>query len=404
MDFAIGFKHFSETISMRILMTSSGGIIREIKSWPEYGLAKELVKKGHEVTVFSSSSAMKKHDAKKEETIEGIKAKRFNPLSPANFFHILKKEYDVLHMHHLGYMAPISSYGMLANKARKKPTVFTMHGIYHNPYIVKNVDDPFSAKITRNIQTNFPYFRPWKITNWFAHLPLKADKITALTQWEKNELLKFGVEENRINVIPNGIDLKKYYARKSKNFLKNKFGIDGEKLLFVGQPARRKGWEYFVRAMPHVLKEHPDAKAVFIGYRSDKSVENLCRELGVEKNTVFLGFLKEDEKIAAYQSSDLFVFPTLYEGFGIIFLEAMASGLPIVTTNTAGNNEIVENGKNGLLTKCKDEQAVSDAIVKLLSDRRMMARIRKNNIKKSKSCDWKNVAKNYMEVYESVVK
>ncbi len=385
-------------------MTSSGGIIRGIESWPEYGLAKELVRNGHDVTVFSSSSAMRKHDAKKEELIDGIKAKRFNPIAPSSFLSSLRLDYDILHMHHLGYMAPISSYAALANKFRKLPSIFTMHGIYHNPYLVKNVDDPLSSKISKNMQIKFPYVKPWKIFNWFTHLPMNARKITALTEWEKNEIIKFGVSNKKINVIPNGIELKKYKNKRKNNFLKNKFGIDGEKLLFVGQPARRKGWEYFVRAMPHVLKEHPNAKAVFIGYRSDKSVENLCRELGVEKNTVFLGFLKEDEKIAAYQSSDLFVFPTLYEGFGIIFLEAMASGLPIVTTNTAGNSEIVENGKNGLLTKCKDEKDVARAAIKILNDRKIRARMKHNNMKKVKEFDWQKVAARYIETYEEVMK
>lgn len=386
---------------MKILMTSSGGIIKGIESWPEYGLAKELVRKGHDVTVLSSASAMKKHDAKKEEAIDGIMARRFNPVLPSSYMFIKKNKFDLIHMHHLGYMAPISSYGMLAKK--NMPSVFTIHGLYHDPSIVDNVEDPFSGNIRlNNIQSSFPLFRPWRFANWFSHTPLKADKITALTNWEKEETKKLGVPDNRIEVVPNGINFEKFKKGK-KGFFKKR-GIDGEILLFVGQPTRRKGWEYFIRAMQGISKDFPESKAVFVGYRQNKHAEDMVVRMGLQDNVKFLGYLPESEKISAFVSADIFVFPTLYEGFGIGFLEAMAAGLPIITTDVAGNKEIVENGKNGILVKPKDSGQVYSAVLKLLSNSRIRSKMRPENIKKAKQYDWKIVCKKYEEVYRSVIK
>ncbi len=383
-------------------MTSSGGIIRGIESWPEYGLAKTLVKKGHNVTIFSSSSALKKHEGLKNETVEGINVKRFNPIFPSSLFGVLKEDFDVLHMHHLGYLAPISSYAALGKKIKSVPSVFTMHGIYHNPYIVTNIDDPLSGRINNKVRLSFPFLRPWQLANWFVHLPLQADKITALTEWEKTAISKLGIDSRKIDVVPNGVDLEKYNAGKTDYF--KKLGIKGKILLFVGQPTQRKGWKYFLDAMPRILKGFPDAKAVFIGYSQNKELEDYSKSLGLDKSVVFLGYLPEENKIDAFKSADVFVFPTLYEGFGIVFLEAMASSLPIVTTDSAGNKEIVENNKNGLLIKTKNSLEIAEAVIKLLENKTLRAKISKANKRKVLDYEWKKVTEKYLEIYEDVKK
>lgn len=387
---------------MKILMTSSGGVIKNLNT-PEYGLARELVKKGHDVTVISSSSVIKKHEAMLEETIEGIKVKRFNPVVPTSLLYMTKNDFDLIHMHHLGYLAPISSYAVIIKKLRNIPSVFTIHGLYHDPYIVKDVNDPFSNKINKNIQTTFPFLTPWRIFDWFVHLPLKAEKITALTKWEKKETEKLGVNSNKIEVVPNGVNLEKYKKKGKKNFFK-RIGIEGKTLLFVGQPTKRKGWNYFLQAMPKILETEPDAKAVFIGYRKSKEMEEACENLGITRSVKFLGFLPEERKIESFQSADVFVFPTLYEGFGIVFLEAMASGLPIITTDVAGNKEIIEDRKNGLIVKPKNSEEIALAALNLLNNNKLISKIKKNNLDKVKNYDWKKVAKRFLQVYESVIK
>ncbi len=387
---------------MKILMTSSGGVVREMEGWYEHGLAKELVKRGHDVTVYSSSSVMKSHDSKQQENIEGIEVRRFNPVSPMSLLHMLRGKWDLLHMHHLGYLAPISSYAAIRKKMKDIPSVFNVTGIYHDPFLVKDVNDPFLHPIKRKIQSNFPFAAPWKIPEWLAHLPLfTADEIIAMTEWERNEIAKYNINSDKIDTIPIGINLKKF--RKTKTSYFRERGIEGQILLFVGQPTRRKGWQYFLNAMPRINKEFPEAKAVFIGYRRSLEMDEMIKKLKIEDSVSVFGFLPEEEKISAFQSADAFVFPTLYEGFGMVFLEAMASGLPIITTDVAGNKEIIEHGKNGFLVRPKDEKSVSDSVIKLLKNKGLQQRIRKNNREKVKLYDWKILVNKYLEAYESAI-
>jgi len=385
---------------MKILTTTAGGIVRGIESWPEYGLARELVKRGHKVTAFSSISVKKVFkDAKAEETIEGIQVKRFNPISPESMLKAMKGEWDLIHTQHLGYLAPISSYAALAAKSKKIPTVFTVHGLYHDPFIVKDVQDPFANPMNFDICRSFPA-QPWKIPDWFVHLPMySAKRVTALTKWEKKELVKFGVDEDRISVVPNGLYTAKFAKAKTKAF-KDKLGIDGPMLLFVGQPIRRKGPEYLIQALPKIAKQFPDITCVFAGYKSNPELEALCERLGVSQNIKFLGFLSEEDKIAAMKSADAFVFPTLYEGFGIPLIEAMAAGCPIVTTRVAGVPELVKDGYNGLLVEPKSSEGIASAVVKLLKSKKMRASMSKANVNDAKKYEWKNVAKLYEQAFE----
>ena len=95
--------------------------------------------------------------------------------------------------------------------------------------------------------------------------------------------------------------------------------------------------------------------------------------------------------------------PTLYEGFGIVFVEAMASGCPIITTNVAGVPEIVEDRKNGLLVKPKDETAIAKAVIKILSEKKMASKFSENNIKKARLYDWNKLVNLYEECFEDAI-
>lgn len=386
---------------MKILLTTCGGIIKGLE-WVEYGLAKALVDLGHDVTVISSTTPMKKYrNTRKKEVIDGINVRRFNPIMPSSLFYMLNEKFDVIHINHLGYLAPISSYAALAAKIKNIPTIFTVHGIYHDPFLVEDVEDPLSGKIHKRINKKFPYSKPTDALNWFVHLPLNSHKIAALTMWEKKELINLGVEKERILVIPDGINNKKFSHKKSPYF--HKMGLKGPILLFVGQPAERKGWKYFLQSMPSIINKFPDATAVFIGYRGGEQIESYSKNLGIDASVKILGFLDEAEKNEAFASADIFVFPTLYEGFGVVFLEAMASGLGIVTTNVAGNKEIIEHGKNGLLVKPKDNKGLAKAVISLLQNKNLRNRMRLNNIAKAKTYDWHDIAKKYVSAYQNVV-
>ena len=390
---------------MKILMTTCGGFVRGLKGWPEYGLARELVKMGHEAFGLTSVNLMKKMNAKREEVIDGIKVKRFNPILPGSFFWMAKRDFDIVHAHFPGYMAPISSYAALMKKIFNKwPMVHTIHGIYHDPFLVDDIENPFEKPIRyENMQKKFP-INPLKIPNWFAHLSIfESDKIFALTKFEKMEIHKYGVPLSKIEVIPNGIDLNMYEHLPDKKYFKEKYGIRGHMILFVGQPRGRKGPEYIIKSMPKILKKYPDSILIFIGYKSNTQLEEMVKEMKLQKNIRFLGFLSEKDKIAAYRSADVFCLPTNYEGFGIVYIEAMACGTPIVTTKTPGINEIVVPNRNGLLVPPRNPDKLADAIIKLFDSDNLRDRMSKNNIRDVKKYDWPKVAKKVEKIYEELV-
>ena len=386
-------------------MTTCGGFVKGLKGWPEYGLAKELIKMGHEVVGLTSINLMKKMNARREEIIDGIKVKRFNPLLPGSFFWMVKQKFDLVHAHFPGYMAPISSYAALLKKIENKyPLVHTIHGIYHDPFLVDDIENPFSKRIKyENMQKTFP-LNPLRLPNWFAHLPIfEADKIFALTKFERKEVHKYGVDLNKIEVIPNGIDLTAYRDLPNKSYFRKKYRINEHIILFVGQPRGRKGPEYLIMAMPKILRVYSDAKLIFVGYRRNPELESLVKRMKIEKNVKFLGFLSEKDKIAAYRSADVFCLPTNYEGFGIVYIEAMACGTPIVTTKTPGINEIVVPNRNGLLVPPRNPDKIAAAIIKIFDSKNLQRKFSRNNIKDVKKYDWPIVAKKVEKKYEELV-
>ena len=386
--------------NMKILMTTCGGVVRDVKWW-EYLISREFIKRGHDVTVLTSTSVMKVFpSAKREEVIDGINVKRFHPLSPAALKWMLRNDFDVIDTDFPGYIAPLSSWAAIRKRMKDIPMVQAVHGLYHDPYLVEDVEDPFSKPIKYdNMQREFSVT---KAANWFCHLPIfTADRVFALNKFEKQELIKFGVLEEKIDVVPNGIDLKQY-NKKTKDF-KKKMDIGGEMILFVGQPIRRKGPEYLLASMPYVLKEFPDATLVFIGYKRNESLESIYKELNLGDSVRFLGFVSEDDKVAAFRSCDVFCMPSNYEGLGIVYLESMACGVPIVTTNTPGIADLVEPRKNGLLVPPKNPKKIAQAIIEILSDRNLGKRMRRNNTKKVKNFSVGNVAKKTLAIYEEIL-
>jgi glycosyltransferase involved in cell wall biosynthesis len=284
-------------------------------------------------------------------------------------------------------MSAMSSWAALGKKC---PMVHSVHGLYHDPYLVKDVNDPFGAKIRYdNMQQTFGF----KLKNWFCHLPIfRADMILPQNRFEFDELVKFGISKEKMKIVPtSGIKLDNW---KKKGSFRDKYNINGKMILFVGQPIRRKGPEYLIKAMLDIVKVHPDIRLVFVGYRRNERIERLCER--IRNNVIFVGFLEEQDKINAYFDADVFCLPTLYEGFGLVYLEAMAAKTPIVTTDTPGIAELVEDGQ-GVLVKPKDSTTLANAVVDVLTSRKRW------DFSKVKNYDWSKIAKKIEGVYEDVI-
>ncbi|RLF42750.1 MAG: glycosyltransferase family 1 protein, partial [Thermoplasmata archaeon] len=170
-------------------------------------------------------------------------------------------------------------------------------------------------------------------------------------------------------VIPNGVDTYKFrnidkrMARKQMSFGDEPF------FLYVGRLVSKKGLFTLLLAFKSVLKEVPEAKLRFAGKGKLKTVlSSFAKALGIDENVEFLGYVQDNLLNPLFSSADIFVLPSAFgESFGIVILEAMASGTPVIGTKVGGIEEILSNG-NGILVPPSDPSALADAMLSLLND------------------------------------
>jgi len=222
----------------------------------------------------------------------------------------------------------------------------------------------------------------------------------------KEEMQEISKDKNKILYIPNGVDTKLFNPHNKDNSIKKKYNINGQFMLFVGRLTEKKGIEYIIKAMPKLIEKYPKIKLLIVGGGELKEeLEKLSSELKVNNNVIFTGPITNHELPRYYASADLFIAPSIQtkqgdrEGFPTVFLEAMASGTPIITTNIEGIREIIQEKKNGFIVTQKSSEELSNAILSFFKN--------KDNLTKMKAIsreiavsnyDWSKVIKQYQEL------
>ncbi|MDE3057190.1 MAG: glycosyltransferase family 4 protein [Bacteroidota bacterium] len=197
-----------------------------------------------------------------------------------------------------------------------------------------------------------------------------------LTEGMKNDVLEFTrVPREKVNVIALGTDLQRFSPDQCNQYdARKNFGLPQE-VTMIGVLARLdpgKGQEVLLRAVPEVVKFHPDAFFVIAGDETagepgyKKKLEGLCRSLSIESYVKFLPFTSNVSQLLA--ALDIFVLPSLCETFGIVVIEAMAMRKPVIATNAGGVPEIITDGKTGLLVEPGDAEELTRAIHRLLNE------------------------------------
>jgi len=199
------------------------------------------------------------------------------------------------------------------------------------------------------------------------------------------------VSNKKIEVIPLGVFIDEFqFSPPPLN----------HEILTTGAHLKRKGFEYLITAMPSILKEYPDARLHILsdGPRREH-LEGLTRDLGLKSNVIFHGYLSVNELLSFYKNCRIFCHPSLSEGFCHTTLEAMASGRPVVSTDTNGS-EMVEHNKTGFVVPTGDSEAISDAILRILNNDELTYKMGINaRSKVEKEYDWHKLAKKYYEIY-----
>src|SRR3972149_11639970 len=251
--------------------------------------------------------------------------------------------------------------------------------------------------------------------NWFLRIfeekmLERSNKIIAVSHFTKRELLQYyKVKEDKIHVIHNGVDVNKFQPAGDKRKAKEElgFGRDDIAILSVGRLYARKGLFTLIESMPAVVRKFRNAKFIISGKGQSDELKKLVRHaarLGVKDNIVFTGYFPDRKLPKLYQAADVFAFSTFYENLPFAVLEALSSGLPVVTPNVGGIPEMIESGRNGFLVQPFNSGELADRILYYLENPAAASEMgflaRKTILERF---DWRLIVKKVLKVYEEAL-
>lgn len=319
--------------------------------------AEGLRKRGHKVYVVAPKDPHFKDKNKYTirlhsiPVIKRLKLRLATHLPEMALLDISKIKFDIIHGHSGG---PVTLLGFEYAKIKKVPYVFTYHTLfnkYTHYFLQGKVIKPKMAEVVSRIFCN------------------QCDYIVAPTQRVKNELISYGVKKP-IVVIPSGIDVEKFKTAKN-GFLRKKLNIANDKkiLLYVGRLAKEKSLDFLIKAFSEVARKDKSSVFVLVGDGGDgeaKILKNLANKLGLEKRVYFAGAVPQDKIAEVYADGYLFLFASESETQGMVIIESLASGLPVVAVKDE-SLDLIKNEENGVLV-ARNEHAFAESVLNLLSN------------------------------------
>lgn len=204
-----------------------------------------------------------------------------------------------------------------------------------------------------------------------------------------------------ISVIPNGIDLDRFNPNVKPL---EKFNDGTINILFVGRMDTRKGLKYLLKAFSLISEQYPRCRLIIVGGGWLKNYYKIYLSNGLSKKVFFEGYVSRADLPRYYASSDIFCAPAIGgESFGIVLLEAMASGKPIVASDISGYNELIQNGKEGILVAPENPKAIMEAVIKLINHKDLRKKLGENGLLKAKEYGWDEVTKQIEDCYYKVL-
>ena len=372
-----------------------GGISRVV-----YDLSHRLIKDGHEVTVvtyrdgevpyYEDDKGVKVHRVdnymiQPNNFIDWILQLNFNMVERASQIIAEQGKFDVIHAHDW----------LVANAAKTLkhsfdiPIVATIH----------------ATEAGRNSGIREPNQKYINDTEWM--LTYEANEVIVNSNYMKSEVQRlFGLPFEKINVVPNGVNLNKFTGMDRDYSFRRKYAMDNEKIiLFMGRLVYEKGVQNLIAAMPKVLASYHDAKLVIAG--KGGMLDELKAQadyLGISNKVYFAGYMNGKDVERMYKAADIAVFPSTYEPFGIVALEGMLAERPIVVSDAGGLGEIVEHRVTGMKSYCGNPNSIADSILELLFNPELCDNIVKNaKIKVKENYNWQKIAQDTHFTYQKAI-
>lgn len=237
----------------------------------------------------------------------------------------------------------------------------------------------------------------------------RADLIITVSEFSKQEILSFFPEcEGKIEVVYNGVDLNMFRPISDQVMIENikqKYNLKGDFLLYLGTIEPRKNIERLLEAYSLLKNRSIDCpKLVLAGGKGwlDSGIFSTLENLNLKDSVVFTGYISDDDVPVLMNASQAFLFPSLYEGFGMPVLEAMACGVPVLTSNLSSLPEVV--GDTAVLVDPFSKDSIRDGIIKLLTDNNLRESLKKKGLERSRKFSWSKVTRDLYMIYESLVK
>ena len=372
-----------------------GGIARVV-----HDLSKRLIKDGHEVTVITYRDG----NVPEYENDKGVEVYRVDNymIHPNNFidwimqlnFNMIAKATEVINKE--GGFDVIHAHDWLVTYAAKSlkqsfnlPMVATIH----------------ATEAGRNSGIHDDTQRYINDTEWL--LTYEATEVIVNSNYMKGHVQGlFGLPFDKISVIPNGINLNNFTGIDRDYDFRRRFAMDNEKIiLYVGRLVYEKGVQHLISAMPKILENYHDSKLVIAGKGGMiDELKSQVESMGLSNKVYFTGYLNQKEVQKMYKCADVAVFPSTYEPFGIVALEAMLAGIPTVVSDIGGLNEIVEHGVNGMKSYTGNPNSIADSVLSLLFDPQLAMNVTKNAKNKVKDeFNWQKIAQDTHYIYQLAI-
>ena len=373
-----------------------GGIARVV-----HDLSKRLIKDGHEVTVVTYRDNA---DVPEYENDKGVNVYRVDNymIHPNNFidwimqlnFNMLSKATEIINKE--GGFDVIHAHDWLVTYAAKS---------LKNAYDIPIVATIHATEAGRNSGIHDETQRYINDTEWL--LTYEATEVIVNSNYMKNEIQRlFGLPFDKINVIPNGINLSNFTGIERDYDFRRQYAMDNEKIiLYVGRLVYEKGVQHLIAAMPKILSNYNDTKLIIAGRGG--MMDELRAEasnLGLNDKIYFTGYLNSKQVQKMYKCADVAVFPSTYEPFGIVALEAMLAGVPTVVSDVGGLDEIVTHGVDGMKSYAGNANSIADSVTALLYDHQLATNVSKKAKQKVKDqFNWEKIAQDTHFTYEKAI-
>ena len=372
-----------------------GGIARVV-----HDLSKRLIKDGHEVTVVT----YKDGDTPYYENDKGVDVYRVDNymIHPNNFidwimqlnFNLIAKASEIINKN--GKFDVIHAHDWLVANAAKA---------LKNSFDIPIVSTIHATESGRNSGIHDDTQRYINDTEWL--LTYEATEVIVNSNYMKGHVQGlFGLPFDKISVIPNGINLNNFTGIDRDYDFRRRFAMDNEKIiLYVGRLVYEKGVQHLISAMPKILENYHDSKLVIAGKGGMiDELKSQVDSMGLSNKVYFTGYLNQKEVQKMYKCADVAVFPSTYEPFGIVALEAMLAGIPTVVSDIGGLNEIVEHGVNGMKSYTGNPNSIADSVLSLLFDPQLAMNVTKNAKNKVKDeFNWQKIAQDTHYIYELAI-